>query len=82
MTSKPGPAPACGRPLPTDPNALLYPAEAACLMALSARTLEGLRLRGTGPPFVRLNRAVRYRREDVIAWIDKRRFNSTSGADE
>ncbi len=41
-----------GRPLPTDPDALLYPMEAAYLMALSDRTLEGLRVRGAGlhPP--------------------------------
>ena len=74
-----GPA---GRPLPSDTDALLYPAEAAHLLALSSRTLEGLRLRGGGPPFVRLNRAVRYRRADVLAWIKTRLFDSTSGADE
>jgi predicted DNA-binding transcriptional regulator AlpA len=74
-----GPA---GRPLPSDTDALLYPAEAAHLLALSSRTLEGWRLRGGGPPFVRLNRAVRYRRADVLAWIETRLFDSTSGADE
>jgi len=70
-----GPA---GRPLPTDPDALLYPVEAAYLMALSDRTLEGLRVRGGGPVYVRLNRAVRYRRADVVAWINARCFASTS----
>ena len=80
------PAPAstlwpAGRPLPSDPDALLLPAEAAYLLALSSRTLEGLRLRGGGPPFFRLPRAVRYRRRDVVDWVEKRRFRSTSGAD-
>jgi hypothetical protein len=72
-----GPA---GRPLPTDPDALLYPVEAAYLMALSDRTLEGLRVRGGGPVYVRLNRAVRYRRSDVVGWINARCFASTSAA--
>jgi hypothetical protein len=71
-----GPA---GRPLPWDRDALLFPAEAAHLLALSARTLEGLRLRGGGPAFVRLRRAVRYRRADLSAWVEARRFGSTSG---
>jgi predicted DNA-binding transcriptional regulator AlpA len=60
---------------------MLLPAEVASLLALSVRTLEGLRLRGGGPPFVRLGRSVRYRRGDVIDWILNRRINSTSGAD-
>jgi hypothetical protein len=77
--STPGPV---GRPLPTDPDALLFPAEAAYLLALSARTLEGLRLRGGGPVPVRFGRAVRYRRADVVAWIQARRFDSTSGVDQ
>jgi predicted DNA-binding transcriptional regulator AlpA len=81
MTPEPRPTGVCGRPLPTDRDALLYPAEAAFLMALSARTLEGMRIRGGGPAFVRLTRAVRYRRSDVIAWIEERRFYSTSEAD-
>jgi predicted DNA-binding transcriptional regulator AlpA len=81
MTVKPRPVAVCGRPLPTDHDALLLPAEAAHLLALSPRTLEGLRLSGGGPPFVRLNRAVRYRRADVLAWIERQRFDSTSGVD-
>jgi Helix-turn-helix domain len=82
MTLQRRPIAVCGRPLPTDPDALLYSAEAAYLMALSVRTLEGLRLRGDGPPFFRINRAIRYRRADVIAWTNKRRFSSTSGTDQ
>ena len=69
-----------GRLLPTDPDALLYPAEAAYLTALSDRTLEGLRVRGGGPAFCRLQRAVRYRRRDVVSWIEARRVESTSAA--
>ncbi|MBN9491704.1 MAG: helix-turn-helix domain-containing protein [Alphaproteobacteria bacterium] len=73
-----GPA---GRPLPTDPDALLYPVEAAHLLAMSERTLEGLRLRGGGPTFYRLRRSIRYRRCDINAWIEARHYSSTASVD-
>lgn len=56
-------------PIPFQP--LLTTAQAAALLGLSPRTLGGLRLRGGGPRYVRLSaRAVRYRREDLAAWIE------------
>ena len=68
-----------GRPIPQHPDALLHTIEAAFLLGLSHRTLETLRLRGDGPPFVAITkRAVRYRRQDLIVWIDARRRQSTS----
>lgn len=43
--------------------------EAARILALSHRTLEGLRLRRKGPRFLTLpNGRVRYFQSDVIAW--------------
>jgi excisionase family DNA binding protein len=66
-----------GRPLPVDPDALLYPAEAAHLLAMSERTLEGLRVKGGGPRFYRLGRAIRYRRRDLNAWVEARNYTST-----
>jgi predicted DNA-binding transcriptional regulator AlpA len=73
-----GPA---GRPLPHDRDALLFTAEAAFLLGLSPRTLETLRLRGDGPPFIAVSsRAIRYRRSDLEAWISNRRRRSTSEA--
>jgi hypothetical protein len=69
------------RSLLNDADALLRPAEAASLLALSVRTLEGLRLRGGGPPFVRLQRSVRYRRGDLIDWVLNRRIKSTADAE-
>jgi hypothetical protein len=53
-----------------DPDALLKEQEAADLLDLSVRTLQSWRLRLAGPPFVQVGRAVRYRRRDLIAWID------------
>jgi hypothetical protein len=56
---------------------LLKPAEAAELLKLSLATLSTWRSRRgrvardglPGPPFVRLGRAIRYRPEDLAAWI-------------
>lgn len=68
-----------GRVIPRDPDALLFQAEVAYLAAVSTRTLEAFRLHGGGPPYIVIGkRAVRYRRGDVIAWLDARRRRSTS----
>jgi excisionase family DNA binding protein len=52
--------------------------EAASYLRLSARTLERLRVQGTGPKFVRLNHSVRYRQQDLEAYIAARVVASTS----
>ncbi len=68
-----------GRPIPDHPDALLLTAEVAFLLGLSPRTLEALRLKGGGPPFVAVTpKAVRYRRCDLEAWIEARVRTSTS----
>jgi hypothetical protein len=33
---------------------------------------------GGGPPFLRLGRSIRYRRSDVLAWLDSRVAKSTA----
>ncbi|MCU0894850.1 MAG: helix-turn-helix domain-containing protein [Rhodospirillales bacterium] len=77
-TGRPPDEPA-GRPLPADHAALLYPAEAAHILGLSPRTLEHYRIAGGGPPYVSIGRrCVRYRRSDLIAWIDSRCRRHTS----
>jgi hypothetical protein len=71
-----GPA---GRRIPADPDAMLYPVEAAYLAAVSHRTLETLRVRGGGPPFCRIgSRAIRYKRSALLAWCGGRQHQSTS----
>jgi len=67
-----------GRPISRDPDALLFGAEMAYLLGLSVQTLEGLRLRGGGPPFVKFQRSVRYRRGDGLAWAAGKLRRSTS----
>lgn len=54
----------------SDADALLNEIQAASLLNLSSRTLQAWRLTGTGPAFVRAGRAIRYRRQDLVAWID------------
>ena len=48
---------------------------------LSEVTLRRWRTEGKGPSFVRLGRAVRYRREDIAAFVELRTYKSTSEAD-
>ncbi|MRG74079.1 helix-turn-helix domain-containing protein [Alphaproteobacteria bacterium HT1-32] len=53
--------------------------EAAALLNYSQRTLQGWRLRGGGPKFVKFSkRAIRYRVGDLLEWIAGNTFHSTS----
>lgn len=52
--------------------------EVASLLAVSVKTLRNWRLNGQGPPFRKLSRLVRYAADDLQAWTDARRRNSTS----
>jgi hypothetical protein len=60
---------------------LMTESEAAQLRRQSVRTLQAERLRGGGCPFVKLGRSVRYRRSDVLRFIEARLVNSTTEAD-
>ena len=69
-----------GRPIPTDPEAMLLPVEAAAVLGVSPRTLESWRTRGGGCPFVKIGtRSVRYPRGVLLAWAADRQRQSTSG---
>jgi len=54
-------------------TAFLTEKDAARLLAISHRTLQAWRRIGTGPSFVKLGRAVRYRKHDILAWADGHR---------
>ena len=47
--------------------------EVAALLQMKVSTLRAWRLRGKGPAFLKLGAAVRYRREDVEAFMDRSR---------
>lgn len=57
-----------------DPDALLTPAQVGALTQLEEQTLANMRWRKAGPSYVKLGEGrsapVRYRRRDVIAWLD------------
>jgi excisionase family DNA binding protein len=57
---------------------LLTQREAAGYLRLSERTLERLRVTGTGPVYVKAGRRVLYREADLEAWIASRLMHSTS----
>ena len=60
-------------------NEILRTADAAQYVDLAESTLEKLRVYGGGPTFIRLGaRAIRYRREDLDAWLAAGARRSTS----
>ncbi|MBK5958438.1 hypothetical protein CCR97_09480 [Rhodoplanes elegans] len=51
-------------------DTLLDERQAAELLNLSCRTLQAWRAVDAGPRFIRAGRAVRYRRTDLLAWVE------------
>jgi predicted DNA-binding transcriptional regulator AlpA len=61
------------------PDDLLSTKEVAEWLGVSVQFLEIGRSRGYGPKFVRLGPGrIRYRRVDVLTWLEERTFASTS----
>lgn len=59
-------------PVVVAPDVLINETRAAELLSVNPRTMQQWRLRGVGPPFVRISsRCVRYRYRDLQAWIEK-----------
>jgi len=54
--------------------------QAAAYLGLSPNTLNRWRYTGDGPRFVKLGRAVRYRREELDDWVASCGRQSTSSA--
>jgi predicted site-specific integrase-resolvase len=54
--------------------------EAAEFLQVKPATLEQWRWNGKGPKFIKMNRAVRYRKEDLQAFVEARVFASTTEA--
>ena len=57
---------------------ILRTTEAAQYVGLQKSTLEAWRVRGSGPVFVKLGKAVRYRKEDLDAFLKSSLRTSTS----
>lgn len=53
--------------------------EAAAFIGYSVRALQGWRVKGGGPRFIKVSsRSIRYRRRDLIEWAESRLRASTS----
>jgi predicted DNA-binding transcriptional regulator AlpA len=57
---------------------LLTARDAANLLRLSVSWLAKARMRGDGPPYVKLNRAIRYTETGILHWMRSRQRFSTS----
>lgn len=64
-----------------DPDRLLNEQEAADFLSISFRTLQAWRVRGGGPRFCKIGRAVRYRRADLVAFAGANTARTTTEAD-
>ena len=58
----------------------LTESEVARLVSMSLATVRRWRLLQTGPRFVKLGAAVRYRPEDVSAWLESRPTGGGNGS--
>lgn len=64
-----------------DGNQFLTTKQASTILGLAPNTLEIWRLRGTGPRYLKLGRAVRYRICDLESYIESQLRQSTSEED-
>lgn len=55
--------------------------DAADILSVSIRTLQGWRLKGGGPPFVRFGSCIRYKLNELCDWAERQVYTSTSAAD-
>jgi hypothetical protein len=63
---------------PTSIATLLTPKEAKVLLKVSLSWLAKARMRGDGPPYIRVGRSVRYAEVTLIQWMKSRQRLSTS----
>jgi predicted DNA-binding transcriptional regulator AlpA len=66
------------RPVPAKADELLTPPEAARFLKVSLSWLAKARMRGDGPPFVKIGRSIRYTVAALTQWMRSRQRLSTS----
>jgi hypothetical protein len=64
-----------------DIDAALNENQTAEFLGLSARTLQAWRVRGVGPRYCKIGRAVRYQRRELVAFQHAHTVSSTTEAD-
>jgi len=57
---------------------LLTAKEAAARLKMSSSWMAKARMRGDGPPYIRIGRSIRYTEPAVIQWMKSRQRSSTS----
>ncbi|WP_173401544.1 helix-turn-helix transcriptional regulator [Bradyrhizobium cosmicum] len=65
-----------------NPDPLLTEVQAADFIGLSIRTLQTWRTKAFGPAFVRAGRSVRYRRSDLMHWIEANTVSNVGRRDQ
>jgi predicted DNA-binding transcriptional regulator AlpA len=60
------------------PLSLLSPKEAAKFLKVSVSWLAKARMRGDGPPYIRIGRSIRYSEAALLQWLKSRQRLSTS----
>ena len=66
-------------PIPDDDFALMDEVAAAAYLNVGRRALQGWRISGNGPKYVRISsRCIRYRKANLIEWSKNRLQTSTS----
>jgi excisionase family DNA binding protein len=79
MTSQSSLASGVTLPKPAAPVVvLLTPKEAAKLLKVSLSWLAKARMRGDGPPYIKVGRSIRYSEAALIQWMKGRQRMSTS----
>ena len=63
---------------PTAITTLMTPNEAAAVLKVSLSWLAKARMRGDGPPYIRVGRSIRYGEVALIQWMKSRQRSSTS----
>ncbi|PSO19497.1 helix-turn-helix domain-containing protein [Bradyrhizobium sp. MOS003] len=59
--------------LDADYRLLVTEKDAARCLSLSHRTLQAWRTSQSGPPFIKIGRSVRYRKVDIVEWLESKR---------
>jgi predicted DNA-binding transcriptional regulator AlpA len=59
-------------------DVLLEPNEAAAFLKVSLSWLAKARMRGDGPPYIRIGRSIRYTEAALMQWMKSRQRTSTS----
>ena len=78
MTSQPSAIGAKAQESAAPNIVLLTPNEAAKLLKVSLSWMAKARMRGDGPPYIRIGRSIRYAGSALVQWMKSRQRLSTS----